>query len=561
MSSNDVSLGDLSDYTALLESLHDIRHTILFHRNRQLSINRLPVEILTTICQFTLPALRSEFTKPDNNRVFKVIILTHVCRHWRLVLISSSELWSSFRVIKAVPKFLAECLQRSKTSPIHVSFEWDSCDPDYCSPPASAFDDGGSVEGEDGKADGNVIDDDGDMTDGGGNVVDKRCVNRASSSEPEDSDWGTSSHSTLSIYSDHHDRGYSWTAYLKEAQNYHYLIQQSHRIATLDIYLPRPVDEDEEEDNPFACGLLIYPLPALQTLMLRCFHGRHVSIPRAILDEHFTTIKNLLLENIPPTQIVNLSLNLTSLVLVSTLSDIAIDTGPFLRFLGKNQNLRSLALHNYRFSSAQDSVSPVSWSNLRQLNLTFGFTLFDRQSYSSFKMRIASRPLCLSAGDSTAGASTSVSNLFLCGGPDPNQIVSVASVPFGSVWEEATHAIVAIPIGGWERGFVDKLLSRLTRLSVLSMVSLHDRMERLFDSLGTSKDRCPNLKRICICVTPVYLPNVLKSVRRLVERRAEYGIPLEAVEQTHPSLFAEGVWNDLYSQWRIKDYLKAKDSR
>ena len=111
---------------------------------------------------------------------------------------------------------------------------------------------------------------------------------------------------------------------MKEAQNYYYLIQQSHRIATLNIYLSRPVDEDEEEDNPSAWGLLTYPLPALQTVRLRCFQERYV--PRAFLNQHMTTITDLLVENFPPTQIFDLPLNLTSLTLRSTRANVTIDT-------------------------------------------------------------------------------------------------------------------------------------------------------------------------------------------------------------------------------------------
>ena len=225
---------------------------ILSRRNDQVPINCLPVEILLLICKLTLPP-DPEFSKPDNRRVFGVIKLTHVCRHWRLVLISSPVLWTSFRVVKAAPKFLAECLQRSRTSPVHVSFDWDSSDSDYDFSSTSVADDDGSVAND-------------DDTDDAGEVIAEDDIDQISSSKPDDSDDGTTSHSTLSIYPDHCDTGYSWTDYIKEAQGYHHLMQHSHRIVTLDISLPAPGEEDEEEDNRFACGLLLYPFLALQTL-------------------------------------------------------------------------------------------------------------------------------------------------------------------------------------------------------------------------------------------------------------------------------------------------------
>jgi hypothetical protein len=344
------------------------------------------------ICKLTLPS-DPESTTPDNGRVFCITKLTHVCRRWRLVLTSSPVLWTSFHIVKTAPKFIAECLQRSGTSPIHVSFKWDSSDPDYNSPSTSVYDDDGSVASDDGE----VVDDD-------GNVASEDCINEISSSEPGDSDDGTSSHSTLSVYPDHRDAGYSWTAYIKEAQGYHHLMQHSHRIATLDISLPAPGDDEgEEEDNSLACGLLFYPFPALQTLKLRCFRGSYGSIPKVILDEHIATVNNLLLENIPPTQIVDLSLNLTSLSLRTTGHDTPIDTSSFLRFLEKNPNLRSLTLDNYNFLPTPNSTIPLTLSNLRQLDVLSDSVTFLRHlvalplgPQSSFRMGRMRRRLSFS---------------------------------------------------------------------------------------------------------------------------------------------------------------------
>ncbi|KAF9645463.1 hypothetical protein BDM02DRAFT_575214 [Thelephora ganbajun] len=555
--SNGLPVGDLSDYSILLESLHKIRYTILSHRNDQVPINRLPVEILMLICKLTLPP-DSEVAAPNNNRVFYAMKLTHVCRHWRLVFVSSPVLWTNFRVVETAPKFVAECLQRSGTSPIHVSFGWYSRDPDYKSPSTSVFED-----------DGSVADDSGDASDGGGSVVDEDNTSQISSSDSDDSDDGAASHSTLSIYPDYRDKNRPWTKYIKEAQSYHHLIQHSHRIATLDISFSPPGD-DEDEDNPFACGLLIYPFPALQTLKLRHFlgsDGSDGSIPKVILDEHIATVKSLLLANILPTQIVDLSLNITSLTLKTNNLHTPIDTGSFLRFLGKNRNLRSLTLHNYKFLPVPESTTPVALNYLRQLDVSSEslailrhLTTLPLGPQSLLKFGGEHRHLWLSAENSAAGTSISVSSLLLGVDPDPDEFLSLISGIFGSGWEEATRVIVAIPVGGWEREFVDRFLGRLTRLNDLFMDCYHDRVDPWFDSLAASKECCPKLGRVRLDIAPEYCPNVLMSVRKLVKRRAEDGVPLEAVEQVGLPLSTVAIWNNLYDRWRIGDYLKAGGS-
>ena len=546
LSSNDTPIGDLSDYSTLLESLNNLRYTILSHRNDQLLISRLPVEILTLICELTLPtASDPELTQPNNNRVLCAIKLTHVCTRWRSILISSPELWTNFRLITVAPKFVAACIQRSKTLPIHVSLAWENQDPDY--ELTSNGEDDGSVE------DGNAVD-----KDGNGNAIgrDETCQTPSEGSVD-----GTSSHSTFSVFPDHNSRGHLWTTYIKEAQNYQYLIQQSHRIATLDISLLGSAEEDEDEDNPFACGLLAYPLPALQTLRLRSLPRSRGSIPRAVLDEHITTINSLLLENISLTQIVDLSLNITSLTLTSTSSDSIIDTGLFLRFLEKNQSLRSLTLQNYQFDPVPDSIT-VAQNNLRRLDFTRSLPPLRHvmlEPYSFFRIETPYQPFCSSAENSAKGTSTSVSSLLLGGGADLDELLSVVSGIFGSSWEEATQVAVVIPPGGWERKFADRFLSRMTRLTDLSVESLHDRVDSLFDSLGASKNRCPEFGRVSIYIAPEHFPNALRSIRRLVKQRSEDGIPLEAVEQTSLLPFAADIWNNLYDQWRIEDYLKSRD--
>jgi hypothetical protein len=500
------------------------------------------------ICELTLPP-DPELTPPGNKRVLCVTKLTHVCRRWRLVLISSPPLWTNFHVVKAAPKFVAECLQRSGTSLTHVSFEWDANDPDYETPSTSVADD-----------DGSVVDNDDD-------VVDEDDTSQISSSGPDNTDNRTASHSTFSIYPDHRDSHYSWTAYIKEAQGYHSLMQHSHRIATLDIFLSAPEDnEDGEGDNPLACGLLLYPFPALQTLKLRCPLGRHGPIPGVILDEHIPVVKSLFLENIRPTQILDFSLNITSLNLTAGLST-SIDTGLFLRFLEKNHNLQSLTLNNYKFPPLPESIAPVALNDLRRLVVSSESATFLRhlaalplgpQSY--FRMERACPRFLLSANNSAAGTSTSVSTFSPGVDPDADELLSMISGVFGSGWEEASQVVVVFPVGGWEREFVDRFLGCLTRLDDLSIVCKHDCVDPWFDSLTASKDRCPKLRRVRLDIAPEYCSRALRSVRKLVKRRAEDGIPLEVVEQIGVSPPAVGVWNDLYDRWQIKDYLTAEDS-
>ena len=508
------------------------------------------------ICKLTLPP-DTQLTKADNKLVFCITKLTHVCKRWRLVLISSPVLWTNFHVVKAAPRFVAECLQRSGTLPIHVSFKWDSDDPDYSSLSTGVADDDGSVAG-----------DDDDVVDDNGSTVDDDDTSQTASSEPGDNDDSVASHSTLSIYPDHRDAGYSWTAYIKEAQSYHHLTQHSHRIATLDISLPPPEsDEDEEESNPFACGLLFYPFPALQTLKLRCLRGRHGLIPKVILDEHISAVKDLLLEDILPTQIMDFSLNVTSLNLTTNGSDVLIDTGLFLRFLEKNHNLRSLTLHNYKILPPPESVAPVALNNLRQLDFFSESVTFLRHlatpplgPQSFLRMEKLHRRLLIRGENDAAGTSTSVSTLTPSLDPDADELLSVVSGVFGSGWEEVTRVVAVTPVGGWGEAFVGRFLGCITRLGDLSVESKYDCGDTWLHALTTSKERCPELRRIRLGIAPEDLPNAMRSVRKLVKQRAEDGIPLELVEHTGLSPSAVGVWNDLYKRWRIEDYLAGGDS-
>ena len=524
---------------------------MLCHRNGQILVNRLPPETFTSICGLALPPLDPESTAPNNERVFSVMKLTHVCKHWRSALISSPALWTNFFVLDAVPKFVAECLQRSQQLPIHVAFKWDSDDPDYDSPSNSVVND-----------DGSVVDDDGDTSEDDGNAVSEDGTDQTSSSELQDSDDGSSSHSTLSVYPDHFESDYSWTSYIKEAQSYYQLIQQSHRIATLDISFAAPGDDEDEDENPFACGLLFYPLPALQTLRLR-FDGKNGTIPQAILDEHITAVKSLLLKDIVPTQIMDLPLNVTSLTLTATSRGTTIDADSFLRFLGKNQNLRSLTLDNQSFSPVSESVAPVVLSNLRELDFSSQPITFLRHlaapplgPQSCFTVQKDIRwNLSSSAENSTTGTSTSVSSFLLSANSNPDELLSIFSGVFGTGWEEATRVVVGIPVGGWEREFVDKFLARLTKLRELFVECRNGRVDLWFDSLAAPEERCPNLKHICFDVAQECLVRSFKSVRKLVEQRAEVETPLEVVERSDPS----PIWDDLYERWRIDDYLKKRD--
>jgi len=497
---------------------------------------------------------RCQPTKPDNKRVFWITKLAHVCRRWRLVLISAPVLWTNVHVLKAAPRFVAECLERSGKLPIHVSFKWDSGDPDYGTPSTSVADDDGSVAESD---DSDVADDN--------SVVDEDSANRIPSSNSDDSD--DVSHSALSIYPDHRDKGYSWTAYIKEAQSYHHLMQNSHRIATLDISLSAPEGDEDEEENSFACGLLFYPFPALQTLKPRCLPGRDGLIPKVVLDEHITSVKELLLENILPTQIMDFSLNITSLNLKTIGSDTSIDTGLFLRFLEKNQNLRSLTLHDYEFFPLLEPVTPVTLNNLRQLDVSSGSTTLLRYLVTpplgpqSF-LRVEKIPwrLLVRAENGTAGTSTTVSTLAPSLDSDADEFLSTVSGVFGPGWEEATQVVAVTPRGGWGEEFVDRFLGRLTKLEDLSVESKFGCVDIWLRSLAASKERCPKLRRLRLDIAPEDCPNSLRSIRKLVQQRAEDGIPLEVVEQTELSPSAVGVWNDLYNRWRIEDYLVRRDS-
>ena len=120
--------------------------------------------------------------------------------------------------------------------------------------------------------------------------------------------------------------------------------------------------------------------------------------------------------------------------------------------------------------------------------------------------------------------------------------------------------VVVIPVGGWERELVDQFLDRLTRLSDLSVEYNHIHVDPWFGSLAASKERCPKLRRIRLLnIAPECCPTAFRSIRKLVKRRAEDGIPLEMVEQTGLSPSMGDVWDDLYDRWRVKDFLRAED--
>ncbi|KAI0358097.1 hypothetical protein OH77DRAFT_1242088 [Trametes cingulata] len=89
--------------------------------NNLAATSRLPPEILSEI--FALVAISHYETQQRNHygpsHAYKWITLTHVCRTWRTVALSTPRLWS--RIVLTRPDVAREVLARSKKAPLWVS--------------------------------------------------------------------------------------------------------------------------------------------------------------------------------------------------------------------------------------------------------------------------------------------------------------------------------------------------------------------------------------------------------------------------------------------------------
>jgi hypothetical protein len=62
------------------------------------------------------------------------VALTHVCRHWRNVLLSYPKIWTNIFARRDTVDFFFECLLRSRTLPVHLNFHYHvgRSSPDNC---------------------------------------------------------------------------------------------------------------------------------------------------------------------------------------------------------------------------------------------------------------------------------------------------------------------------------------------------------------------------------------------------------------------------------------------
>jgi hypothetical protein len=93
--------------------LSEVLQAIRVIRNTPVPVNRLPPEILSKVFEYRT-------SEQD------LVAATHVCRHWRFILISNPSLWSCFRLesshdLGRTPT----CLERSKSVPIDVNVNID----------------------------------------------------------------------------------------------------------------------------------------------------------------------------------------------------------------------------------------------------------------------------------------------------------------------------------------------------------------------------------------------------------------------------------------------------
>ena len=89
-------------------------------------MNRLPPELLTRIFDFAVD-------RSSGEHVTQIIPLTHVCQHWRTIILSYPKIWSTVRMKPGDPSVTSEWLARSQNTPITViaefsdSYEHPSC--------------------------------------------------------------------------------------------------------------------------------------------------------------------------------------------------------------------------------------------------------------------------------------------------------------------------------------------------------------------------------------------------------------------------------------------------
>ena len=83
------------------------------HLNEGAPMNRLPPELLTRVFDLAVDRGSEEHAE-------QVVPLTHVCRHWRTVLLSYPKIWSTVCMKPGGPSVISEWLARSRNLPLTV---------------------------------------------------------------------------------------------------------------------------------------------------------------------------------------------------------------------------------------------------------------------------------------------------------------------------------------------------------------------------------------------------------------------------------------------------------
>ena len=82
--------------------------------NQDTPTNRLPLELLTRI--FDLVG--------SEGHPKQIVPLTHICRHWRTVLLSYPRIWSTVYMKPGNPSIISEWLVRSQNAPLTIDAEF-----------------------------------------------------------------------------------------------------------------------------------------------------------------------------------------------------------------------------------------------------------------------------------------------------------------------------------------------------------------------------------------------------------------------------------------------------
>jgi hypothetical protein len=103
------------------------------HRAMVSCARRIPDEILQEIFVNTLP----EAYLPQMSSTSVPMVLTHVCRRWRTLAFANTRLWAGLHISELPDRkwyqarrerkliHIREWLSRARTTPIHLSFEWE----------------------------------------------------------------------------------------------------------------------------------------------------------------------------------------------------------------------------------------------------------------------------------------------------------------------------------------------------------------------------------------------------------------------------------------------------